>query len=146
MCAVFESEEGEGLRQDQVLSLCVRLLLSPSRPPCNCALMIRDRFCSPCLKSYFTLLITEGLVESVLCPSLPCVQSRKALPAAPTIEGSETIAGGGDEKGIGREELDEIVGVAMGLRWETLREKNRLESGEYLSIDGEYVLMRSSRS
>ncbi|KAI5477490.1 E3 ubiquitin-protein ligase RNF14 [Pseudohyphozyma bogoriensis] len=78
------------------------------------------RFCLPCLTSYFTLLITEGLISSLHCPAVSCVKSRAEL----------VKAGKADEQPgeVSKEELREIVGDELVKRWEWLKEKGRVES------------------
>lgn len=81
-------------------------------------------FCLRCLNSYFTLLITEGLVRSVCCPGVECVRTRVKW---------ERENVGGVEEGrpgeVGEEELRGIVGVELTERYGWLKEKHRVESG-----------------
>lgn len=83
-------------------------------------------FCLTCLVSYFTLLITEGLVESVHCPDLACVKNRSQQ-AKNGFTGKERV---GD---VTKQELVEIVGEDLVKRWERLAEKKLIESGSLVS-------------
>ena len=98
----------------------------------NHALLRILRFCDPCLVSYFTLLITEGLVRSVHCPAIPCVQSRAAHLKAnpPTLGATEPVHDSSRPGEVGREEVEKLVGKESAERWEKLCEKVRMESGE----------------
>lgn len=100
-------------------SACVRIA------SCGCV------FCVACLRDYFSLLITEGLVRSVACPSRGCVEQR----ARWEKEGaSSRTAPDQDDSMPGRvtaSEVEELVGEEGRKRWEWLREKARVESGGY---------------
>ncbi|GAA5973092.1 hypothetical protein JCM11641_006264 [Rhodosporidiobolus odoratus] len=92
-------------------SSCIRL------SSCSCV------FCIPCLRDYFSLLITEGLVRSVACPGMACVKERA------TWE-KKTGAGGTEEDKPGAvtgEEVERLVGEEGRKRWEWLKEKVRVE-------------------
>lgn len=100
-------------------SSCVRIA------SCGCV------FCIDCLKDYFSLLITEGLVRSVACPSRECVEKRATWEKE---EATATARKGGerDEVKPGRVtagEVEQLVGVEGRKRWEWLLEKARVESG-----------------
>ncbi|GAA5866266.1 hypothetical protein JCM1840_004060 [Sporobolomyces johnsonii] len=105
-------------------SNCVRLA------SCGCT------FCAPCLKDYFSLLITEGLVRSVACPSLECTERRAKW------EKETATAGKGDEKErenekpgrVDAEEVEKVCGEEVRKRWEWLKEKVRVESDPSISF------------
>lgn len=88
-------------------------------------------FCTPCLRSYFTLLITEGLVRSVCCPSEECTKDRLAWEKQ--WAGKEGSAEAGGRPGeVSEEELKGVVEDEMVERWRRLKEKQRWEAGEFL--------------
>lgn len=130
-----------------ILSLFVRLILVSYFPR---ELLGQNSFCQPCLLSYFTLLITEGLVRSVHCPSVACVRSRalfdrahppsvySATATTTSIEAQKEVRPGE----VGKEELEEIVGFELTKRWEDLSEKMRIDSGKFLYT---FVIFRSVR-
>ncbi|GAA5950485.1 hypothetical protein JCM21900_004822 [Sporobolomyces salmonicolor] len=105
-------------------SNCVRLA------SCGCT------FCAPCLKDYFSLLITEGLVRSVACPSLECTERRAKW------EKETPTAGKGDERErenekpgrVDAEEVEKVCGEEVRKRWEWLKEKVRVESDPSISF------------
>ncbi|GAA6036550.1 hypothetical protein JCM8097_003564 [Rhodosporidiobolus ruineniae] len=95
-------------------SACLRL------SSCGCT------FCAPCLRDYFSLLITEGLVRSVACPATGCVEERakweKKL-------GGEAMEKDGQKPGrVGEEEVEVLCGAEARKRFEWLKEKVRVES------------------
>lgn len=99
-------------------SSCIRIA------SCGCV------FCAACLKDYFSLLITEGLVRSVACPSRGCVESRAQWEKD---EGASKRMPDRDVTKPGRvtaSEVEELVGEEGRKRWEWLQEKARVESGE----------------
>ncbi|KAK4052697.1 hypothetical protein OIV83_001984 [Microbotryomycetes sp. JL201] len=80
--------------------------------------------CLPCLKSYFGLCITEGLVRSVACPDPSCTKARADFDRL-----SEGERAGQDEPGLVMvDELRTIVGSDMLERYLWLKEKQRIES------------------
>ena len=104
-------------------SSCIRIA------SCGCV------FCIACLKDYFSLLITEGLVRSVACPSRGCVESRAHLEKD---EGASKRLPDPDRDGtkpgrVTASEVEELVGEEGRKRWEWLQEKARVESGEFCS-------------
>jgi hypothetical protein len=102
-------------------SSCIRIA------SCGCV------FCVPCLKDYFSLLITEGLVRSVACPSRNCVESRaqweKDEGASKRLPPDRDVTKPGR---VTASEVEELVGEEGRKRWEWLQEKARVESGEFL--------------
>lgn len=97
-------------------SSCIRIA------SCGCV------FCAACLKDYFSLLITEGLVRSVACPSRGCVESRAQWEKD---EGASKRMPDRDVTKPGRvtaSEVEELVGEEGRKRWEWLQEKARVES------------------
>lgn len=97
-------------------SSCIRLA------SCGCV------FCTPCLKDYFDLLITEGLVRSVACPSEGCVgaRARWEKEVGPRGEAEKENERPGR---LGGDEVERLCGVEKRQRWEWLKEKMRVESG-----------------
>lgn len=94
-----------------------------------------NSFCYSCLLSYFTLLITEGLVRSVHCPSVTCVKSRALFDRAnpPSVYSAINSTTSNTRPGeVGKEELQEIVGYELTKRWEDLSEKMRIDSGKFV--------------
>ncbi|GAA5966618.1 hypothetical protein JCM3765_005676 [Sporobolomyces pararoseus] len=92
-------------------------------------------FCLPCLKDYFSLLITEGMVRSVACPALECVEKRSKW------EKSVGGAGSLDEKvelekpgRVTADEVEKICGSESRKRFEWLKEKIRVESDPSISF------------
>ncbi|KWU45046.1 hypothetical protein RHOSPDRAFT_17004 [Rhodotorula sp. JG-1b] len=99
-------------------SSCIRIA------SCGCV------FCIACLKDYFSLLITEGLVRSVACPSRGCVESRAHWEKD---EGASKRLPDPDRDGtkpgrVTASEVEELVGEEGRKRWEWLQEKARVES------------------
>ncbi|GAA6007204.1 hypothetical protein JCM10207_001545 [Rhodosporidiobolus poonsookiae] len=95
-------------------SSCIRLA------SCTCI------FCVPCLASYFGLLIAEGLVRSVACPSTECVEERARWEKENAGREAEKEA---ERPGrVTAEEVERICGREKRKRWEWLREKVRVES------------------
>ncbi|TKA51816.1 hypothetical protein B0A53_05168 [Rhodotorula sp. CCFEE 5036] len=98
-------------------SSCIRIA------SCGCV------FCVPCLKDYFSLLITEGLVRSVACPSRNCVESRaqweKDEGASKRLPPDRDVTKPGR---VTASEVEELVGEEGRKRWEWLQEKARVES------------------
>ncbi|GAA5946642.1 hypothetical protein JCM10213_006658 [Rhodosporidiobolus nylandii] len=81
-------------------------------------------FCTPCLRDYFSLLITEGLVRSVACPSTGCVEERARWEKVQGAKGHEE-----DRPGrVSAEEVELLCGEESRKRWEWLKEKVRVES------------------
>lgn len=102
-------------------SACIRLA------SCGCA------FCVDCLRDYFSLLITEGLVRSVACPSRGCVEKRAQWEKNEATNGPKEADR--DQPSPGRvtaSEVERLVGSESRERWEWLIEKARVESGEFL--------------
>ncbi|ORY86740.1 hypothetical protein BCR35DRAFT_324580 [Leucosporidium creatinivorum] len=88
-------------------------------------------FCTPCLSSYFTLLITEGLVRGVTCPDTECTRKRVRWEREWVGREGE----GGRRPGeVGEEELVRVVGREMGDRWRVMGEKLRVESDPSISF------------
>ncbi|KAM0786786.1 hypothetical protein ACM66B_002220 [Microbotryomycetes sp. NB124-2] len=80
--------------------------------------------CLPCLKSYFGLCITEGLVRSVACPDPSCTKAKAEYDKL-----GEQERAGRDEPGVvSVDELRIIVGQDMVERYLWLKEKQRVES------------------
>ncbi|GAA5825953.1 hypothetical protein JCM11251_000066 [Rhodosporidiobolus azoricus] len=100
-------------------SSCIRL------SSCNCT------FCTPCLKDYFSLLITEGLVRSVACPSRGCVEERAAWEKRTGGKGREEDVPGRVEG----DEVERLCGKEGRERWEWLKEKVRVESDKRKDFD-----------
>ncbi|KPV73999.1 uncharacterized protein RHOBADRAFT_16534 [Rhodotorula graminis WP1] len=102
-------------------SACIRLA------SCGCV------FCTPCLKDYFDLLITEGLVRSVACPSEGCVAARARWEkeVGPRGEAEREMERPGRLVG---DEVERLCGVEKRQRWEWLKEKVRVESGASLFL------------
>ncbi|GAA5896671.1 hypothetical protein JCM8208_004261 [Rhodotorula glutinis] len=96
-------------------SSCIRLA------SCGCV------FCTPCLKDYFDLLITEGLVRSVACPSEGCVAARARWEkeVGPRGEAEKDMERPGRLVG---DEVERLCGVEKRKRWEWLKEKMAVES------------------
>ncbi|KAH8921465.1 hypothetical protein BT69DRAFT_1351573 [Atractiella rhizophila] len=93
-------------------------------------------FCEECLKSYFSLLITEGSIQFVFCPSQKCTEERtawgktqRAMERYPNQEGlakvSELDIGPGR---VEAEEIEEMLGAEMRNRLDRLKEKRLVES------------------
>ncbi|BGP42490.1 hypothetical protein JCM10450v2_006585 [Rhodotorula kratochvilovae] len=96
-------------------SACIRL------SSCGCV------FCTPCLTDYFGLLITEGLVRSVACPSEGCVSARAKWEKEVGPRGE--FAREAERPGrVEAEEVERLCGVEKRQRWEWLRDKVRVES------------------
>lgn len=115
-------------------SLPPSLLLSPrTKLPFHALSRCMYSFCLPCLVSYFTLLITEGLVRSVHCPDTACVRARAAFAKAhpPPAGQGEKVHDLTRPGEVGREELEGIVGDELCKRWEWVSEKVRVESGQF---------------
>lgn len=100
-------------------------------------------FCRACLRDYFTLLITEGLVRGVACPAEECTRIRTAADkraAEELLKGHLQVQGdaghGKDDPvemmqgEVDGDELEKIVGVELRERWTWLKEKQRVEAGE----------------
>lgn len=81
--------------------------------------------CLECLVSFFTLLIREGLVRQVHCPSPECVAARNKRPTRdkPDAEPDMNIGI------VTEDELMQIVGPELTKRYKDLSLKQRLESG-----------------
>ncbi|GAA5865604.1 hypothetical protein JCM3774_002065 [Rhodotorula dairenensis] len=97
-------------------SACIRL------GSCGCV------FCVACLRDYFSLLVTEGLVRSVACPSRGCVEARAQWEKDGAT--SRTVSDRDDSMPgrVAPSEIEELVGEEGRKRWEWLREKARVES------------------
>lgn len=94
---------------------CIRL------SSCGCV------FCVACLTDYFSLLITEGLVRSVACPSTSCVEKRAKWEKE--VGPREELEREGERPGrLERDEIERLVGAEKRERWEWLKEKVRVES------------------
>ncbi|BGP10465.1 hypothetical protein NBRC10512v2_006396 [Rhodotorula toruloides] len=99
-------------------SACIRI------ESCGCV------FDKTCLRDYWSLLIREGLVRSVACPSTGCVEARAKWEKQLAASGEKKIFEREDEK-PGRttaEEVESLVGEEGRKRWEWLKEKVRMES------------------
>ncbi|GAA5836574.1 hypothetical protein JCM9279_000430 [Rhodotorula babjevae] len=97
-------------------SSCIRLA------SCGCV------FCTPCLKDYFDLLITEGLVRSVACPSEGCVGARARWEKEVGPRGEADR----EQERPGRlvaDEVERLCGAEKRKRYEWLKEKVAVESG-----------------
>lgn len=102
-------------------SVCIRI------ESCGCV------FDKACLRDYWSLLIREGLVRSVACPSTECVEARAKWEKQLAASGEKKIFEREDEK-PGRttaEEVESLVGEEGRKRWEWLKEKVRMESGAF---------------
>ncbi|SCZ87471.1 BZ3500_MvSof-1268-A1-R1_Chr2-2g04937 [Microbotryum saponariae] len=86
-----------------------------------------DVFCLQCLKDFFTLMITEGMVRSVYCPGAECITARVKWEREHRDEEE------GRPGKIGKEELRAIVGDALVGRYEWLLQKQTLESDHSVS-------------
>ncbi|GAA5916522.1 uncharacterized protein JCM6883_005447 [Sporobolomyces salmoneus] len=100
-------------------------------------------FCIPCLKDYFSLLITEGMVRSVACPAIECVEKR--------AKWEKTVGGSVDEKlelekpgRVSAQEVEILCGVESRKRFEWLKEKIRVESGKLFVLVQVRNLTRSN--
>ncbi|GAA5838946.1 hypothetical protein JCM3766R1_004537 [Sporobolomyces carnicolor] len=103
-------------------SNCIRL------ESCGCT------FCVPCLREFYSLLITEGMVRSVACPSLECVEKRskwdKANGGGVSIDDDEL-----DKPGrVTADEVERLCGRATRERFEWLKEKTRIEADPTISF------------
>ncbi|GAA5884807.1 hypothetical protein JCM16303_007279 [Sporobolomyces ruberrimus] len=90
-------------------------------------------FCTPCLRDYFSLLITEGMVRSVACPAIECVEKRskwEKATGATLDENSEMERPGR----VTADEVEQLCGVEMRKRYEWLKEKIRVESDPSISF------------
>ncbi|GAA5821790.1 hypothetical protein JCM3770_000146 [Rhodotorula araucariae] len=96
-------------------SACIRLA------SCGCV------FCRPCLTDYFGLLITEGLVRSVACPSEACVGARAAWEKEVGPRGEQEREAERPGRVVA-EEVESLCGDEKRKRWEWLKEKVRVES------------------
>lgn len=95
---------------------CIRLA------SCGCV------FCTPCLNDYFSLLITEGLVRSVACPSEGCVLARALWEKEVGPKGE--VEKEGERPGrLTADEVERLCGAEKRKRYEWLKEKVRVESG-----------------
>lgn len=95
---------------------CIRLA------SCGCV------FCTPCLNDYFSLLITEGLVRSVACPSEGCVRARALWEKEVGPKGE--VEKEGERPGrLTADEVERLCGAEKRKRYEWLKEKVRVESG-----------------
>ncbi|KDE07429.1 hypothetical protein MVLG_02296 [Microbotryum lychnidis-dioicae p1A1 Lamole] len=86
-----------------------------------------DVFCLQCLKDFFTLMITEGMVRSVYCPGAECITARVKWEREHRDEEE------GRPGKIGKEELRAIVGDVLVGRYEWLLQKQTLESDPSVS-------------
>ncbi|GAA5936059.1 RBR-type E3 ubiquitin transferase [Sporobolomyces koalae] len=100
---------------------CVRI------ESCGCT------FCKPCLRDYFDLLITEGMVRTVACPAIECVTLRSKW--------EKTNGGKLDEEferdkpgRVTAKEVESLCGPESSKRFEWLREKYRVESDPSISF------------
>jgi len=101
-------------------SNCLRL------DSCGCT------FCIPCLRDYFSLLITEGMVRSVACPAIECVGKRSKWEKS--MVGNVSAEAEAQKPGrVTGDEVEKLCGAESRKRFEWLQEKIRVESGEYLS-------------
>ncbi|GAA6010205.1 hypothetical protein JCM11491_005390 [Sporobolomyces phaffii] len=105
-------------------SNCIRL------DACGCT------FCIPCLRDYFSMLITEGMVRSVACPAIGCVQDRakweKAVGAGPAALDDSAEAGRPGR--VTGKEVERLCGAESRARFEWLKEKIRIESDPSISF------------
>ncbi|KAM0750960.1 hypothetical protein T439DRAFT_326001 [Meredithblackwellia eburnea MCA 4105] len=88
-------------------------------------------FCLPCLHGYFHLLISEGLIRSVHCPSPECITARQAYSKAnpPTAAGQmEKVFDPARPGEVDEKQLEGIVGPELVKRWKVIGEKIRVES------------------
>jgi len=86
-------------------------------------------FCIPCLRDYFSLLITEGMVRSVACPAIECVGKRSKWEKS--VVGNASEESEKDKPGrVTGDEVEKLCGVESRKRFEWLQEKIRVESGE----------------
>ncbi|GAA5876788.1 hypothetical protein JCM8547_003166 [Rhodosporidiobolus lusitaniae] len=85
-------------------------------------------FCTPCLRDYFTLLITEGLVRSVACPATGCVEKRAKWEKEVGGATKEAEREGEKPGRVNGEEVEKLCGKEKRERWEWLKEKVRVES------------------
>ena len=92
-------------------------------PECGCV------FCTDCLSSCWSLAIKEGSVENVACPSFDCVKSR----------GSEPKCGG-----MSVALVTQVVGEEWTERWEFLRSKRIVETGELAAYHEPVLTCRPS--
>uniref|UniRef100_A0A0K3CAK7 RBR-type E3 ubiquitin transferase n=1 Tax=Rhodotorula toruloides TaxID=5286 RepID=A0A0K3CAK7_RHOTO len=99
-------------------SACIRI------ESCGCV------FDKTCLRDYWSLLIREGLVRSVACPSTGCGEARAKWEKQLAASGEKKIFEREDEKPgrITAEEVESLVGEEGRKRWEWLKEKVRMES------------------
>lgn len=75
------------------------------------------------------MLITEGMVRSVACPAIECVEKRskwEKVMGANLDENSEMERPGR----VTADEVEKLCGVDMRKRYEWLQEKIRVESGK----------------
>ncbi|SCV70308.1 BQ2448_1702 [Microbotryum intermedium] len=86
-----------------------------------------DVFCLHCLKDFFTLMITEGMVRSVHCPGVECTTSRVKWEREHRDEDE------GRPGKIGKEELRAVVSDGLFERYEWLLKKQTLESDPSVS-------------
>ncbi|KAK4057512.1 hypothetical protein OIO90_001581 [Microbotryomycetes sp. JL221] len=78
--------------------------------------------CLECLRSYYSLCITEGLVRNVACPNEACTKKRAEWDK--NLEDAESVVPGQ----VTRQELTLIVGNELVERYEWLKEKQTTES------------------
>ncbi|GAA5988778.1 hypothetical protein JCM10908_006166 [Rhodotorula pacifica] len=96
---------------------------------CVCIASCGCVFCTDCLKDYFSLLITEGLVRSVACPSRPCVEQRAQWEKDETTTSRRNRERDDTKPGrVTANEIEQLVGEEGRKRWEWLQEKARVES------------------
>lgn len=103
----------------------------------------KHTFCRACLESYFTLLITEGLVRNVCCPAVECTRERVKWEREEEQGGRDGATRSSRPGEVGRVELLGIVGEEMTARWEALKEKQRLEAGTSALLDSALGALRS---
>lgn len=107
-------------------------------------------FCLECLTECWSLAVREGAVEGVACPGWECVKGRvKAQQQQGEVVGAETtetvkvergqgVEAAADAEVGGEEEIQmdlvrEVVGTELADRYKWLKEKKRVENGEFLS-------------
>ena len=115
--------------------------LSLTFSTCLVDFTLNERSCRTCLASCWTLAITEGDVGAVSCPSVECVKKRTSTAPLPSPELEVDVVREEEEaKRKGEEEFEfgevvrDLLGEESHERWVRLKEKKRVESGEFFAF------------